>query len=103
MFEVGRLCRKIAGRDANNLCVVVQKLDNDYVLIDGNVRRRKCNVKHLVAEKKKLEIKEGATTQQVLETFKKAKLDVVKKTVFRGPAAESKKAKSVPAKKPAKN
>ena len=49
--------------------------EDDYVLIDGNVRRRKCNLKHLVAEKTKLEIKEGASTKDVLAAFKKAKLE----------------------------
>jgi large subunit ribosomal protein L14e len=85
MIEIGRLCKKLAGRDANNYCVVVQKLDENYVLIDGNVRRRKCNVKHLAIEKSKLELKEGASTKEVQEAFRKAKLEVVEKVAFRGP------------------
>ena len=47
MFETGRICIKIAGRDAGNICIVIDKIDENYVLIDGNVRRRKCNIAHL--------------------------------------------------------
>ena len=61
MFEVGQVCIKIAGRDSNNHCVVVKKLDDNFVLIDGNVRRRKCSIKHLQPQKDKLELKEDAS------------------------------------------
>ncbi len=47
MTEVGTVCLKIAGRDAGMKAVVVEKLDKEFVLIDGQVRRRKCNIKHL--------------------------------------------------------
>jgi len=47
MYEVGRLCVKIAGRDAKGKCVIVDIVDKNSVLIDGQVRRRKCNIKHL--------------------------------------------------------
>ena len=47
MFEIGRLCVKIAGRDAGLKCLVVEVIDDNYVLIDGQTRRRKCNIKHL--------------------------------------------------------
>ena len=47
MFDVGRVCLKIAGRDAGKKCVVVEKLEGKYVLIDGMTRRKKCNTLHL--------------------------------------------------------
>ena len=47
MIEIGRTAVKLAGRDAGKKCVIVDILDNNFVLIDGAVRRRKCNIKHL--------------------------------------------------------
>jgi len=44
---IGRVCMKIAGRDAGKIGVIVDTLENGFVLIDGAVRRRKCNVMHL--------------------------------------------------------
>ncbi|MBI5393238.1 50S ribosomal protein L14e [Candidatus Woesearchaeota archaeon] len=47
MFSIGRVCFKIAGRDSNCKCVIVDVFDSNYVLIDGQTRRRKCNIDHL--------------------------------------------------------
>ena len=47
MFEIGKTCLKIAGRDAGKLAVIIDVLDETYVMIDGEVRRRKCNIYHL--------------------------------------------------------
>lgn len=40
------VCLKTAGRDAGKYCVVLTIKDN-YALIEGYTRRRKCNIKHL--------------------------------------------------------
>ena len=56
---------KIAGRDAGQLCVVVDVLDHKYVLIDGDVRRRKCNFEHLEFLGQEVKIKKGADTEEV--------------------------------------
>ena len=69
MMEVGRLCMKIAGRDANRMCVVVEVLDNNHVLIDGETRRKKCNIKHLEPTSKVLKIKSGAVREDVKKVF----------------------------------
>lgn len=69
MMEVGRLCMKIAGRDANNTCVVVDLLENNYVLIDGETRRKKCNIKHLEPMNKVVNIKKGASREDVKKAF----------------------------------
>ncbi len=47
IFDVGRICVKIAGRDAGRKCVVVENVDSRFVVIDGDVRRRRVNVRHL--------------------------------------------------------
>jgi len=69
MIEVGRVCIKIAGRDAGQVAVIVDVLDKQYVLIDGAVRRRKCNVLHLEPLDKKVDIKKNATHAEVLKVL----------------------------------
>lgn len=78
-MEVGRICVKTAGREAGRYCVVVKVLDDNYVLIDGNVKRKRCNISHLQLLPIKIKIKEGAETEEVKELFKKAGFDVKKK------------------------
>lgn len=75
-MELGRLCVKLAGRDAGKVAVVVDHLEKDIVLIDGNVRRRKCNTKHLEPLDMVLKIKKGASHSEVADEFKKLKLPV---------------------------
>ncbi|MBW2970884.1 50S ribosomal protein L14e [Candidatus Woesearchaeota archaeon] len=70
MIDVGRVCLKIAGRDAGKLCVVVDVLDSSFVLIDGQTRRKRCNRTHLEPTKQVINIKKGATHKDVVEQFK---------------------------------
>ena len=79
MLDVGRLCVKIAGRDAGATCVVVDVLDDNFVLIDGGTRRRKCNAKHLEPLDKVIKIKKNASHEKVAEAFKNLKLPVWEK------------------------
>ena len=76
MIDIGRLCVKTAGRDARRKCVIVDIVDDNYVLIDGNVRRKKCNVKHLEPLDKVIKIKKGASHDVIASEFKKLKLPV---------------------------
>ena len=72
MFEIGRLCVKIAGRDAKGRCLVVDVLDNHFVLIDGQVRRRKCNISHLEPLDSVLKIKKNASHAEVVKALDSA-------------------------------
>lgn len=79
VIEVGSVCVKIAGREASRYCVVVKKIDENFVLVTGpksltGVKRRKCNVLHLECLPFKLEIKEDASDKEVLEAWKKSGL-----------------------------
>lgn len=76
MIEIGRICVKLAGRDAGREAVVVDILDGNYVLVDGNVRRRKCNILHLEPTSQKIEINKGASHEDVKMAFSKLKLPV---------------------------
>ena len=72
LFSVGRVCFKIAGRDAGRRCVVVEAIDDHFVLVDGDVRRKKVNVKHLEPLADVLELKENAPHSAVKTAFEKA-------------------------------
>ena len=76
MIEIGRICLKLAGRDAGREAVIVDILDGNYVLIDGNVRRRKCNILHLEPTERKIDIEEGASHSDVKKEFDKLKIPV---------------------------
>lgn len=91
MIQVGRVCLKIAGRDAGKLCVVVDMLDDTFVLIDGQTRRKKCNVRHLEPTEQIITIKKSASHAEVAAQFKGMNLDVYSKK-------ESKQKTSKPAK-----
>lgn len=79
MIEVGRLCIKIAGRDANLKCVVVEIVDKNYVVIDGQTRRKKCNITHLEPLKDIIKIKKGASHSEVINEFKKLGITINEK------------------------
>jgi len=64
------------GRDAGHYCVIVDIIDKNYLLIDGlNLRRRRVNYKHIEPIADVLEIKKGASHEQVEAAIKKAKLE----------------------------
>ncbi len=48
IFIPGRVCVKIAGREAGRHCAVLEVVDDNFVVVEGpEVRKRKCNVAHL--------------------------------------------------------
>jgi len=79
MYEVGRLCVKLAGRDAGLKCVIVEILDNNFVMIDGQTRRRKCNVKHLEPLKEVVKIEKGASNVAICSALNKLKIECAEK------------------------
>jgi large subunit ribosomal protein L14e len=102
MYEVGRLCIKIAGRDARKKCVIVDVLDELFVLIDGQTRRKKCNIKHLEPLEKIIKIKKGASHSEVVTALKKEKINVVvkkKKPAKKKPTKTLKKSETPKTKK----
>ena len=65
------MCVKIAGRDAGKKCLIVDVLDENHVLIDGETRRRKCSINHLEVLDKIVKIKKGAAHEEVVKEFEK--------------------------------
>jgi large subunit ribosomal protein L14e len=83
MFEVGRICVKIAGRDSGQTCVIVEQIDERYVMVDGQTRRRKCNVSHLEPTKKTVTIKAKASHDDVVKALDGIGVVVAKKGAVR--------------------
>ncbi len=80
LFEVGRLCLKIAGRDAGRTCVIVEQVDNTFVVVDGDVRRKKVNVKHLEPMAEVVELSNKASATEVQKLFESRGLPVWRHT-----------------------
>jgi len=79
MFEVGRVVYKIAGRDSNKVGVIVEVIDDRFVMIDGNTRRKKVNVLHIEPTQKTVSVKKNATSSDVVAALEKAGFAVEKK------------------------
>ena len=52
IIEVGKVCIKLAGRDAGKPVVITKVIDNNFVMIKSGMRKkgtkdRKCAIKHL--------------------------------------------------------
>ena len=91
VLNIGRVCMKIAGRDSNKIAVIIKNLDNNHVLIEGNVRRKKCNIKHLEPLNKILKIKEEESGDKIRELLKKEGFKVDEKGQKREKKQSSKK------------
>ena len=95
MIEIGRLCVKIAGRDAGKKCVVVDTLDKNYVLVDGETRRRKVNTAHLEPLDKTLKIEKGASHDKIVAVFKEIDIVITERKPKKAAPRPSKKVKAV--------
>ena len=76
MIEIGRIVIKTAGRDASKKAVIVDIIDNNFVLIDGETRRRKCNIKHLEPLAQVVKIKKNASHEEVSKVLKEIGIKV---------------------------
>ncbi len=74
-IEVGRICVKIAGRETGRKCVIVDLIDKNFVLVTGpksltGIKRRRSNINHLEPLSEKVDIKRGASDEEVIEALK---------------------------------
>lgn len=77
MLDIGRICLKTAGREAGRYCVIIKKMDENFVMITGpmqltKVKRRRCNIVHLEPLEEKIKIKSDATDAEILRECAKA-------------------------------
>ncbi|BBD71930.1 50S ribosomal protein L14e [Sulfodiicoccus acidiphilus] len=86
-IEIGRICVKTRGREAGSKCVIVDIVDENFVLVTGpskvsGVKRRRSNVTHIEPTDKKVEISKGATDEEVEGKLREAGLlDFMKEKV----------------------
>jgi large subunit ribosomal protein L14e len=74
-MDVGRVCKKVTGREAGRTCVIVEQIDKNFVIVDSlNVKRRRCNIRHLDPLEITVDIKEGASGKDVEKALKKVKI-----------------------------
>jgi len=79
VIDVGRVVVKVLGREAGRKAVVVDIVDENYVVVTGpkslsGVRRRRVNINHVEPTDKKIEIKKGASDEEVLKALEAAGL-----------------------------
>lgn len=87
-IEVGRICIKLRGREAGRKCVIVDVIDNNYVLITGpkmltGVKRRRVNIRHVEPLDKKVEVGKGASDEEVVKSLEASGLVEFMKEGFR--------------------
>jgi large subunit ribosomal protein L14e len=85
-IEVGRICVKIAGREAGSKCIIVDVIDKNFVLITGpqkitKVKRRRVNVNHVEPTEKKIDIKRGESDEEIAEAIDKKTMDYLKEPI----------------------
>lgn len=87
IIEVGRICVKTRGREAGKKCVIVDIIDENYVLVTGpkdvnGVKRRRVNILHIEPTDKKININKGANDEDIKKALQEAGLtDYMKETI----------------------
>jgi large subunit ribosomal protein L14e len=75
---------KVAGRENGKKCVIVDVMDKSFVLVTGpkavtGVKRKRANINHIMALEDKLDLKRGASDEEVTQTLTVAgKIDEMK-------------------------
>jgi large subunit ribosomal protein L14e len=70
-IDIGRVCRKTQGREKGEICVIVDLVDRNYVVVAGaNVKRRRVNMDHIFPLDKIVDIQREATDEEVLGALK---------------------------------
>jgi large subunit ribosomal protein L14e len=72
ILEVGRVCRKVRGKDAGKYCVVVEKPEKRSVLVDGKgIKRKKVSINHLEPLPVILKLKKNARSETIAKALEK--------------------------------
>lgn len=85
-IEVGRVCVKIAGREAGRKCVIVDIIDRNFVLITGpqkatGIKRRRVNINHIEPTEKRVNIKRGNSDEEIMEALDEETLNFLSEPV----------------------
>jgi large subunit ribosomal protein L14e len=79
LYKIGRVCVKTVGRETGSYCVIVDEMEGRFVVVTGpkhvsNVRRRKCNIRHLEPLEMEIPIEKGADDSAVEKALEDAGL-----------------------------
>ena len=77
-LEIGQLVIKTAGRDAGKIGVIVD-IEKNTVILDGQTRRKKCNIAHIVTLDKKIKIKPNASHDVIKKELKLLNIEIKEK------------------------
>ena len=103
MLELGRIVIKIAGREAGKYAVIIENVNDNFVLITGpksvtGVKRRKCNIDHIEPTEHKFDINPKADDASIENLWKSSglieKLEIkipIKREFKKEPAEKEKK------------
>lgn len=85
-IEVGRICAKIAGREAGKKCIVVDVIDKNFLLVSGpkqvnGVRRRRVNIDHIEPTEKRVKIKRGESEEEIMKALDEETLNFLRESV----------------------
>ena len=76
-IEVGRVCVKVAGRESGRKCIIVDVMDKSFILVTGpkkvtGVKRRRVNINHVAPTEDTIQIKRGASDEEVTQMIEAA-------------------------------
>jgi large subunit ribosomal protein L14e len=76
-IEIGRICVKQSGREKGKKCIVIDVMDKSFVLVTGpkkvtGVKRRRVNINHIAPLEEKIEVKRGASDEEVSQALETA-------------------------------
>lgn len=76
-IEVGRICVKQVGRESGKKCVVIDVMDKSFALVTGpkkvtGIKRRRVNINHVMPLQDKIEVKRGASDEEVAQVLEAA-------------------------------
>lgn len=85
-IDVGRICVKLAGREAGKKCVIVEVIDKNFVLVTGpknvnGVKRRRVNVNHIELTEKKVKVMRGESDEEILKALDEETLNYLREPV----------------------
>ena len=85
-IEVGRICVKLAGREAGRKCVIIDIVDRNFVLVTGpkkvnGVKRRRVNINHIEATERKVDVKRGEDDEGLIKVLDEAMLAYLREAV----------------------
>jgi large subunit ribosomal protein L14e len=76
-IEIGRICIKTAGRESGRKCVIVDVMDKSFVVVTGpkkvsGIKRRRVNINHVAPLGDTIQIKRGASDEEVAQMLEAA-------------------------------